>query len=76
MRFASYLKLLMLLSNAIYTITLCNTKKNSKTKVVDFGKFWCAEDEYDIYFFLSRQVFSAFYILIQKDRPEFSLLDL
>ena len=51
-------------------------KKNSKTKGVDFGKFWRAEHEYDIYFFLSRQVFSAFYMLIQKDRPEFSLLDL
>ena len=39
-------------------------KKNSKTKRVDFGKFGGAEHEYEIYFFLSRQVFSAFYILI------------
>ena len=39
-------------------------KENSKTKRVDFGKFGGAEHEYEIYFFLSRQVFSAFYILI------------
>ena len=39
-------------------------KKNSKTKRVDFGKFGGAEHECEIYFFLSRQVFSAFYILI------------
>ena len=45
-------------------ITLCNTKKNSKTKRVDFGIFGGAEHEYEIYFFLSRQVFSAFYMLI------------
>ena len=41
-----------------------NTKKNSKTKRVDFGKFEGAEHEYKIYFFLARQVFSAFCILI------------
>ena len=39
-------------------------KKNSKTKRVDFGIFGGAEHEYEIYFFLSRQVFSAFYMLI------------
>ena len=44
--------------------TLCNTKKNSKTKRVDFGKFGGAEHEYEIYFFLARKVFSEFYILI------------
>ena len=47
-----------------FRITLCNTKKNSKTKRVDFGIFGGAEHEYEIYFFLSRQVFSAFYMLI------------
>ena len=51
-------------------------KKNSKIKQVEFGKFGGAEHEYEIYFFLSRQVFSAFYILICKHRPLFNLLDL
>ena len=44
----------------IALITLCNTKKNLKTKRVDFGKFGAAEHEYEIYFFLSRQVFQHF----------------
>ena len=53
----------------------CATQKNSKTKQFDFGKFEGAEHEYEIYFFLTCQVFSAFYILIWKHWPEFSLLD-
>ena len=43
-------------------------KKNSKTKRVDFGKFGVAKHEYEINFFLSRQVFSAFCIFIWKHK--------
>ena len=41
-------------------ITLCNTKKNSKTKQVDFGKYGGAEHEYEIYFFYHVRFFQHF----------------
>ena len=56
--------------------TVQHQKKNFKKQRVDFGKFRGDEREYEINFFLSRQIFSAFCILIWKHRPEFSLLDL